>query len=276
MATFFRAMVRLPAIIKYIFKFGRVPLLPDQPELQDVRHPQYDRYRSRQDIAPVPTKKVTRTFPAFFTHLEKVGFTPGICIDVGAAEGTFPILTAFPSAKHICFEPLADFEERLRNNLAPYDHEVHMCALMDVEEQEEVNIVRQGDLYGSSLMHTLTDDNEKTQRVRVSTLDKELAHLDLSGPVLLKTDCQGADLLVLKGGLNTLHQCDVVIVEASLFRFWGEHQPDFYDIVHFMRQQGFVVYDLLDGLLRPADEALGQIDIVFAKEKGVLRRIKHW
>ena len=275
-ATFLRALIRLPAILKYMYKFGRVPLLPEQPEFQHVMHPQYARHRGGGAGTPVPHKKITRTFPAFFSHLKQVGFLPSVCIDVGAADGTTAIFRAFPSAKHIAFEPLADFEDQLRSNLAPYDHEVRMCALMESVEEAEVSIVRQENLYASSLMHRLRDDNEKTRKVRVSTLDKEMEGVDLSGHVLLQTDCQGADLLVLKGGLDTLQKCDVVIVEASLFRFWGKHQADIYDIVYFMRQHGFVLYDLLDGLLRPVDGALGQIDLAFVQEKGFLRRIQHW
>lgn len=276
LATTFRALVRLPAIMRYLYSFGRLPLLPEQSEFANATHP-HDcaRCPKSKEANAVVEKKITRTFSEFFTHVKRIGFSPTVCMDVGAAEGTASIYLAFPEALHFAFEPLPELESRLRSALAPYPHNIRMCALME-REKESQSIMRQHDLYGSSMMHSLKEDSEKLQRVRVSTLDKEMEGVDLSGHVLLKTDCQGADLLALKGGVETLKQCDVVIVEASLFRFWGQHQPDFYDIVHFMKQNEFVLYDLLDGLLRPADAALGQIDLVFVKEDGFFRQKKFW
>lgn len=43
-----------------------------------------------------------------------------------------------------------------------------------------------------------------------------------------------------------------------------------------MREKGFVVHDLLDGLYRPYDKALGQIDVVFVKENGMFRVSSQW
>ncbi|NIQ16320.1 MAG: hypothetical protein GTO02_18595, partial [Candidatus Dadabacteria bacterium] len=39
---------------------------------------------------------------------------------------------------------------------------------------------------------------------------------------------------------------------------------------------GFVIYDFLDGLFRPLDNALGQIDIVFVKRDGFFRQDHRW
>ena len=67
-----------------------------------------------------------------------------------------------------------------------------------------------------------------------------------------------------------------MIVEVSLFRFWGAHHPDPLDILNFMDAQGFVIYDFLDGLFRPTDAALGQIDIAFVKRDGMFRQYQAW
>jgi len=220
-------------------------------------------------------KKITRTFPEFFDHLKSLKFRPPVCIDIGAAAGTPSIYQAFPDAFHIAFEPLKEFQAQLEKSLAPYKHEIHQCALMD--EAEEKTILRQPtNLFTSSLMHSHDDSHKNTVKVPVFTLDEKMAQYDISNRLLIKTDCQGSDLLVLKGGVETLKKADVVIVETSLFRFWGPHQPDFAEIVLFMRQQKFVVYDILDGLLRPYDNALGQIDLVFARRNGKLRRTNQW
>lgn len=40
--------------------------------------------------------------------------------------------------------------------------------------------------------------------------------------------------------------------------------------------KGFVVIDILDGLLKPSDKALGQFDLAFAPETRILRPHHHW
>jgi len=218
--------------------------------------------------------KVTRDFPTFFYHLKRTNFFPETCIDVGAADGTKSIYQAFPDALHIVFEPLPDFLPQLEETMKPYRRQIHRCALMEAPSAKK--LARVEGLYGSSMMHSRREDAPGVVEVEVATLDEKMKGVDLSGPVLLKTDCQGADLFVLKGGRETLKQTDIVIVESSFFRFWGAHHPDFYDIVTFMKEQGFVVYDLLEGNFRPSDGALGQVDVAFAKENGPLRASHLW
>lgn len=220
------------------------------------------------------TERPTRDFDAFFTHLKSLGFAPKTCIDVGAAKGTLSIYQAFPEAQHVVYEPLPDFHAELAKTMKPYRHVIRTCALM--EEKATKTLLRHQDLFGSSMMHRRKDDDQRVVEVEVTTLDDEMAELSCEKPILLKTDCQGADLLVLKGGRETLKDVDVAIVEASFFPFWGPHHPIFYEIITFMKEAGFVVYDLLDGLYRPSDNALGQVDIAFVKEKGAMRRSHAW
>ena len=220
-------------------------------------------------------REITRTFPEFFVQLKKLGFSPSTCIDVGAASGTDSIYKAFPNALHVAFEPLEDFQDQLKKILKPYRHEIHQCALMDTDGEKP--ILRQtANLYTSSLMHSRSSEDERLSSVAVKKLDDVMAEHDLAGGLLIKTDCQGADLFVLKGGLQTLKKADIVIVETSLFKFWGPNHPDFFEIIRFMRQRGFVVYDILDGIFRPHDKALGQVDLVFAKNKGPIRASSQW
>ncbi len=233
-------------------------------------------FRRAPDAAPagIAPEKPTRNFAAFFQHLKTLGFAPDYCIDVGAAGGTKIIYSSFPDAFHFVFEPLPDFREELEKTLKPYNHEIHFCALM--KYPGEKSLLRHPDRYGSSLMHKSKKNLENQVSVRVDTLDNIVGKDRVSGDVLLKTDCQGADLFVLKGGVETLKKASVVIVEASLFRFWGEHHPDFMEIVRFMNNRGFALYDILDGLYRPCDNALGQVDLAFVRDDGPFRKVHHW
>jgi hypothetical protein len=63
---------------------------------------------------------------------------------------------------------------------------------------------------------------------------------------------------------------------VSFFKFWGNHHPDALEIFNFMNEQGFVIYDFLDGLFRPLDGALGQIDVVFVRKDSLLKKDYKW
>jgi len=197
-----------------------------------------------------------------------------MCIDVGAANGTQSIYDAFPEAYHIAFEPLPDFHEELLRTLAPFRHEVHQVALMDKPGCR--TLARHPDGYGSSLMHRGKKGAPNLVEVPVTTLDEVMQGRNMKGDVLLKLDCQGADLFVLKGGARTIKNSNVIIVEASFFKFRGKTHPEFFEIISFMKERGFVVYDILDGLFRPLDGALGQVDLAFVKEKSRFRSKQYW
>lgn len=220
-------------------------------------------------------KRPTRTFPEFFEHTHRLGFNPGTVIDVGAAKGTPSLNNAFPDAYFVCFEPLREFADDLERYMRKYKGEIHNCAL--ATEEKESSIFRTKDLFGSSIMHRVPDEQDpRLEQITIRTLDGVLADRDLPKPYLLKTDCQGGDFDVVKGGTEVLKHCDLVIMEVSFFKFWGNHHPDALEILNFMNEQGFVVYDFLDGLFRPLDGALGQIDIVFVRKDSPFKKDHRW
>ena len=77
--------------------------------------------------------------------------------------------------------------------------------------------------------------------------------------------------MVLEGAKKTLIETEAVILEVSLFQFFQDG-PQFYDVIVWMKNQGFVTYDLFGGHNRYLDGAFAQIDMVFVKENGFLRK----
>lgn len=224
----------------------------------------------------VALTKPTRSFVQFFWWLKNVmDYYPDICIDVGAAGGTPSINRSFPEALHFAFEPQKQFIPELRAELDGYRHEIFEMALMAEPGTGKISVPENA--YSATMMSRATDaPDADTADVKISTLDIEMAGRLDKKKVLLKTDCQGGDLDVVKGGLATLEQCDVVIMETSLYRFWGAHHPDLFDIVSYMKAQGMVVFDILDGMFKPSNRALGQVDLVFVHEAGALRPNHRW
>lgn len=220
-------------------------------------------------------KRPTRTFAQFFGHVKALGFYPQTVIDVGVARGTPELYASFPNAYLVLFEPLADFRADLERIVNSRPGEYHICALMEAAGTN--SIFRTKDKCGSSMMHRIEDPGDsRLEQVQVRTLDQVILPARHKGPLLLKTDCQGGDYSVVRGGVGTLALCEVVIMEVSLFQFWGPHHPNPLDIFNFMSDQGFAIYDILDGLFRPLDAALGQIDVVFVRRDGMFRQSHRW
>ena len=216
-----------------------------------------------------------RTFEIFFRHIKSLGFWPDVCIDVGAGYGTGAIYSAFPEAYHIVFEPVAENQEKLEKRLAGLPHKIYMCGLLS--KHGKMRLAKMGkDHLGSTFMSKGQADETEFVEVPVNILDDYVDEVGKDKKVLLKIDCQGTDLEVLKGADKILDVVELVIVEASLFRFWGEQHPKMLDICNHMQEKGFSIYDILDPNYRPLDNALGQVDLVFAKSKGSLRQHPYW
>lgn len=48
------------------------------------------------------------------------------------------------------------------------------------------------------------------------------------------------------------------------------------ELIEFMGERGYEIYDIAGYLRRPFDGALGQVDLAFAKREGILRRSNKW
>lgn len=200
------------------------------------------------------------------------GFSPNTVIDVGVAKGTFALYEAFPNAFHLLIEPLQEFEPSLRKILETYKGGYIIAAANSQPGLLPFN-VHTDHLGGSSFfkeaMGTDFDGTERT--VNAVRIDDLLRENNLQGPYLIKVDTQGHELNVLEGALKTLEQTELIILEVSMFQFMVG-APQFHDVVVYMKNRGFVAYDIFGGAVRPLDGALGQIDMVFVKENGLFRR----
>jgi hypothetical protein len=107
--------------------------------------------------------------------------------------------------------------------------------------------------------------------VPVVALDPLLEEKNLPLPYLIKLDVEGVELQVLSGATETLRHTEVAVLEVSLFAA-RIGCPLLHDVVHFMKQAGFVAYDFLPLNYRPLDGALAQADMIFVREDGPFRR----
>ena len=206
---------------------------------------------------------------------KRAGVLPATVIDVGAAFGSFSrsCHEVFPQARCLLIEPLVEYVPSLTKVVDQIPGASYEIAVAAAEERTASLNVHQ-DLVGSSLYRESevgTGVNGVPREVRAVTLDRLVVERQVSPPFLLKVDVQGAELDVLDGGQETLNGSELVILEVSLFQFF-ENGPLLHDVVAYMHSKGFVAYDVIGLQYRPLDRALSQIDIVFVKENGPLRR----
>lgn len=211
------------------------------------------------------------TMLGFFEHVKSLQFSPNIIIDVGVATGTYEMYRVYPDSYYLLIEPLVEFNASIKNILRQYRGEHISAAASDVNGSLVLN-VHADHLDGSSLLKegVETAEHEVERVVETFRIDDVIAKKNLSGPFLIKIDVQGAELDVLKGAPLALINAEVVVLEVSLFPFM-RNSPQLFDVVTFMKQAGFVTYDLFGYSTRPLDNALGQIDMVFVKEHGFFR-----
>jgi FkbM family methyltransferase len=192
-------------------------------------------------------------------------------IDVGVAFETEDLHQAFREAQLLLIEPLAEFEPFLKGICERYNAQYVLAAAGEARGSAVLN-VRADQLECSSLFKETegpTVDGTPRQ-VPVVTIDDLCRERKLHGPYLIKVDVQGAELKVLAGAAETLKQTEVVILEVSLFELLIE-SPQLFDVMAYMKERGFVLYDTWGFLYRPYDGALAQMDMAFVREGGRFR-----
>lgn len=206
----------------------------------------------------------------FCSHLKRLGFGIETVIDVGVAHGTPALYRSFPDARFFLVEPLEEFRGSLERLKSKLNAEYFIVAAGDEDREIEINV--HDDLSGSSMLKQSEGAvlDGRPRRVPMARLESLLPR-DLARPSLLKIDTQGSEILVLRGLGRRIDEIDVIIVETTLLPL-RRGVPEFADIVSFLEQFDFVVYDILEGHVRWLDKALAQVDLVFAKREGILRK----
>ncbi len=220
------------------------------------------------------TDSVGRTWTTLFDHLADRGFAPTLVVDVGAADGTPALYEAYPSVRHVWFEPQEECRAGLDEFAKGMNVRIVTAIASDSAGTQTLHI--HDDLIGSSVFCEVEGGGSdgESRTVDAVTLDDELRD-EPTESVLLKVDVQGAELAVLRGAPDLLEHVDVAIIECSLIPTLQD-SPDAYEVIAFMREHGFVIYDMIGGLQRPLDDALAQVDFVFVPVDHPYRSDRRW
>ena len=110
-----------------------------------------------------------------------------------------------------------------------------------------------------------------------TTLDAMLAnHVTRADRVLLKLDLEGHEVLALQGGSRLLQAVEVVLTELQFYEINDNGRPIFADMLNFLRECGFELYDFACLSQRPRDMRLRMGDVVFVRRDSPLLTDRSW
>jgi FkbM family methyltransferase len=219
----------------------------------------------------IPRRRVRTSLAGVLDHVKSLNFQPKTVIDVGVAYGTFELYEKFPSANHLLIEPVAECEKFIKPICQKYNAQYVIAAAGKNPGTITINV--HPGIQGSSILKEMEgrDADGVAREVPMVTIDDLCSQRNLTGSYLIKLDVQGAELDVLEGAKNILKETELIILEVSLFEFMV-NSPQFHEVVTYMKNQGFVVYDIFGNCIRPFDGALAQVDMAFVKEHGIFRQ----
>jgi len=199
-------------------------------------------------------------------EMENRGFTPRTIIDVGAFEGEWSRLAKciWPTSHLFMIEPnlagsaaLAGVAKELGANV--------FGEVLGANNDQPIQFNVMGS--GSSALPECSSVPRRVETRRLHRLDSLLNNIE--APVLLKIDAQGYELEILKGAMGLLPTIEAILLEISLIEI-NKGAPLLHDVISFVKELGFVAYDILEIHRRPLDRALNQIDIIFVREQSML------
>lgn len=197
-----------------------------------------------------------------------------VCFDVGAHRGetTRHILRHFPQASIYAFEPDPDNFAALQTATRGMAN-VKLCQQALGDYQQTAKLQKLHFSMSNSLLPvaaTVRSDAHKKVgdvEVRVNTIDEFCEAQKIETIDLLKTDCQGFDLRVLKGATRMLTAGRVQLIQSeSLFVAEYEGQGWFHEILNFLTNIGYVPVSFGD----PARNQLQEVmwtDVIFKRRE---------
>lgn len=176
-------------------------------------------------------------------------------LDVGAniGQSALHIRQHFPRAEIHSLEPIASTFAQLVRNTRSAGVRAHQLALGASNGQVEARVeVNQGHsdlntLFGTERTEALSNSGEKSETVRVRTLESFCIGAGISRIDFLKIDTEGFDLEVLKGAGPWLgeQRIPLVLVEVSMNRTNTFHVA-FDDVRRFMDERDYHIFGLYE------------------------------
>lgn len=208
---------------------------------------------------------------SFIERIKKAGFLPRTVIDVGVAYGTEYLYSGFPESKFILVDPTRESLPHMQKWREMINAEIYNFALGSANRKIKIR-TRDTIQHSTLLMDSTKPDIKYEYEVEMYRFDS--LEIELSSPVLLKIDVEGYELEVLKGLGDRLTEIDILIVETSLVSLYDNGSSSS-EVINFMEERNFRVFDVAGITRRPFDNTIHQIDYCFCRE-GTSFYLKRW
>ena len=195
--------------------------------------------------------------------LKSFGFEPKNILDIGANKGKWTLeikKKVFPKAEYTLIEAI-DYEE-LDKLSDKHDNINYKNILLDEIEHFVTWYEKRNT--GDSLFKENTGYFDDCKEIKRSATTLDLVFNKNEVFELIKIDCQGAEIPILKGGNILVQKSSVIILEVPFMGEYNIGAPNFYEHINYMENIGYRVFDIVE--LHRVDNILIQIDIIFIKQ----------
>jgi FkbM family methyltransferase len=175
------------------------------------------------------------------------GFAPSLIFDVGASDGWWSsqVRPIFPDAQFVLVEP--------RDTGVPGAVRAAVGAregIVTLTDWDTASTVMAVDAHGAAQCE-----------VPMITLDRLAERFGV--PDFVKLDVEGAEIEALEGARTLFGLTELFQIEVALYRFTD--RPIFHEVVAYMAERDYFVYDIASSIRRPYDGAIGLMDLCFAR-----------
>lgn len=203
--------------------------------------------------------------------LKRFGFYPQQVMDAGAFRGDWAriCLDIFPETTLTCVEPQDSVQGDLQALVSSHSNVRYLRTLLGKQAKEGVAFEEIGP--GS---HVLIKGESGIIKP-LTTIDILVEEGICKPPELLKLDVQGYELEILEGYTRYFSACQVIQCELSLLPL-TPGTPLLHEMISYLYQRGFVMFDVEELVRDPQDGAVWQIDALFCRTDSPLRTGRSW
>ncbi len=204
-------------------------------------------------------------------ELKRFGFYPQQVMDAGAFNGDWAriCLDIFPESTLTCVEPQDSVQAELQALASAHSNVRTLRTLLGRQAKEGVPFEENGP--GSSVLTKGQSGIIKP----MTTIDILIEQGIFKPPELLKLDVQGYELEILEGYTRYFAACQVIQCELSLLPLIPG-TPLLHEVIPYLYQRGFVMFDVEELVRDPGDGAVWQIDALFCRTDSPLRTGRSW
>jgi FkbM family methyltransferase len=233
-----------------------------------------ERYRYGNVVAIMPThgrgfgksrksgKTEMRNKVKALDTLYAKAFSPRLCVDIGAGEGTEGLYESGRAWTVIMVEPSPSYLPALHRLADQMGSTTILHAVAGATTGEVELGMSPEEGFFVSLEAKPAD--WQTIRLPQFTVDEIVSASGVQPgfmETLLKIDVDGTELEVLMGAESTIKQGVVVVIEAVLL---DAENSRFHRLIEWFSQRNYSVVDIVEPMYREIDEMLWQVDLIVA------------